>query len=245
MLYRKAIIICGTYREGHENFLPGTQQDAKFLKKFLMSDLGGDWTNEEIKIYTNPTEEEILTINEIQCDYSIVVFTGHGFTNDENEELYFDINDIGYHNKYFKTQALKQTLIYDCCRSYFTPEANYTLFESMEKIAFVKDSTSNIRELYDSYIKNAEPGKIYLYSVVEGLAANIHPKRGSDFIFSLLNGALNWGQKKTLSINDKVLKINTAFYCAKEIMKKFSDDQIPEMCGSLKRNFWSPFAVKF
>jgi hypothetical protein len=77
---RKALIIAGVWQGCGDDELPGVVEDAKNYRSFLTSSLGGGWYSEEVTTLTDPSKSQIASCIKAMssCDYSMVIFAGHG-----------------------------------------------------------------------------------------------------------------------------------------------------------------------
>lgn len=81
---------------GTANHLGGVQYDKRNYLDFFHLPEGGNWQNEEIKIYDNTATLQqirslLITMGANYFDYIVIVFSGHGCTNREGE-TYFELS---------------------------------------------------------------------------------------------------------------------------------------------------------
>ena len=88
---RRAILIFND--GGPSNYLPGVKVDKANYLNFLKSAEGGAWEDSEIKVYDNDCNKDLLLayINLFrfseQTGYWLIVFSGHGYVNSQNETM--------------------------------------------------------------------------------------------------------------------------------------------------------------
>ena len=125
---RKALIIYCTDTPSGE--LNGPVYDCKNMTAYLTSSLGGAWEPDEIVPLHNPTIRKVRSViqNEFQdLDYSMVLFSGHGFINTEDGYQYLEMMDGDTIINILKTGAPRQTAIIDACRGYESAISDSTL----------------------------------------------------------------------------------------------------------------------
>lgn len=80
---KKEILLIGNPgNKAYGNLCEGVYLDLQNYKNFFMSKAGGEWNNDEIVTMispdTNQVGKELIKMNRLM-DYSIVVFSGHGY----------------------------------------------------------------------------------------------------------------------------------------------------------------------
>lgn len=233
------IIYCDKTQSGS---LSGPPKDNINLVKFLKSRLGGEWLQEEIESLNNPTVSLVEdAINNLSnCDYTFIVFSGHGCVNTRHQNLqYAELSDDLISVLKLKTGAPRQTVIFDSCRgfeNFFSSELIKSMNENL-KMFSAKPST---RRLFDQAVLQAEEGWSILYAARENQSAG-DSEEGGYYILSLLEVAKEWGKKEN---EFNVLPINSAHIRA----KKYMEDNLPTnqepMLNLEKRKKYFPFAVK-
>lgn len=184
---------------GNSNGLPGVKKDIAHWKKFLESDFGGQWTDDEIVVAMNPAKNNLLsTINRIKInrpDFAIVVFSGHGAYQkgtvleiNEKEEVIRENELIGI--------ASRQISAFDCCRNVL----NDNLLESRKELRMFADGGSyrrSIRPYYDARIMSAIEQQICLYACSVNESA-LDTGDGGLYTKNLLNCSLDVPEKYKL-----------------------------------------------
>ncbi len=248
MLTRKAFII-GSPTSKYGN-LPGVTADHENYRSFLVSPAGGAWQHAEIvdigAVSAQDLERSILTAQD--CDYSLVIFAGHGSYNPRLRETMVCINDkedVAVSS--LNTGSRRQLTITDACRT-------VPIQELMEKFsaradALAKSLTTTYRDscraLYDRAITEAEVGQSYVYSCSVNEAAG-ETQNGGVFSRALLVHAESWAERATYFARLKateLLSIRDAFDGVTSALKARRVAQSPVLEeGRRIRSF--PFAVK-
>lgn len=239
---RKALIIyCDDTPSGSLN---GPSHDNFNFRQFLKSNLGGGWYEDEIISLRNPSSYEVSTCLRTHfkyIDYSFILFSGHGFINvDHNNLQYIELSDSDVSILTLRNDSLKQTLIIDACRGFFSP-----LEKSLENLlvdsyrAFTGEVQST-RKIYEDAIDSADQGWSILYAASENQTA-LDTSNGAAYLISLLSVSDVW--KKTSSHN-QILPLNSVHEGAKVYLSQnFTTNQKPAMAQE-KRLRYFPFAVK-
>ena len=174
---------------GNSGGLPGVNLDIANWKKFLVSDKGGLWYENEIQILMNPEKIALLScikdIGKSSPDFAIIVFSGHGAYQrsmstvleiNKQGEMIDENNLIGI--------APRQISVFDCCRGALLEE----LLEPQNPVQiFLEDGVMqlNIRSYYDDRMMKAMPQQICLYSCSVGESA-MDTARGGIYTDNLL-----------------------------------------------------------
>src|SRR5688572_29475954 len=120
MVTRKAIIIASPLKKGQRGYLPGVEADVDNYFSFLTSPIGGYWYPNEIQVLRNPTKASALkSINAINVDYVITIFSGHGATDVKTKRDYINLNSSeGIWISDLSTNAKRQLAIVDACNTF-------------------------------------------------------------------------------------------------------------------------------
>jgi len=182
---RKAILI------GNTSGLEGVNIDLISFDRFLKSDHGGAWENDEIEIFKNPSKAFLLgRIGQIKTDkpdYAIVMFSGHG------GQIRETILEINGNEEQIPESALfdlsqRQLNIFDCCRC--VPETIEKAADSRMKLAsFTESNKLMIRARYNNRIREAIPQLSRLYSCAIGQSSYDSPS-GGIYLNNLINSAI-------------------------------------------------------
>jgi Caspase domain len=231
---RKAILI-GSPSKG-ERFLPGVSQDLDGFHRFLKSDNGGRWYDEEILTLNNPDFKTVVQqIQSITVDYLIVYFSGHGGTMEGGQRV-LELQDGFIADIDFLNECPRQVVICDACSNYIRP--GISGIPEYEEKYFNFDGVYKARELFDQYILNSPCGKIIVHSTQLG-QPSYDSVDGGYFTQALLNVAT---RLKT-SIDYHPLSIADILHYVPDYLQKKGNEQIPTFYaeGDLR----IPFAFGF
>jgi hypothetical protein len=236
---RKAIIIyCSNTKSGKLN---GPVKDNENFREHLTGNIGGNWYDHEVISMPNPTRQEVL--DEIKrsqgCDYTFIVFTGHGAFEENARRQHMEVADGDITISDIKTTAPRQTIIIDACRGFFT-EFKKSLQENK---MFSMDSlliSRSTRKIFEDVIEAAPEGLTVLYAASENQTA-MDTNNGAAYLISLIESATDWEKQRGSS----VLDLKRAHEKAIEYLKENFEDtiQVPAL-NQEKRTVYFPFAVK-
>lgn len=104
---RHAVLIGYSGENSIDEYLPGVSKDLLNVEKFLLSDRGGAWNDEEIKVYQNKSKAEIMRyITTIKQHYDMlfIYYSGHGCydTTEKCRVLGLPNNDFMYEKKFME-----------------------------------------------------------------------------------------------------------------------------------------------
>jgi len=240
-MIRKALIVYMTNSPSGE--LDGPACDYDNFCSFLTSSLGGEWYDNEIIPLENPTKKQLKDkiLSMTGCDYAFTVFTGHGEFETDDKLQYIELMDGDVSiRELIVSCCKKQTIIIDACRGFFSMSQRLlekAVSSSMESYY----QYTSTRELYDSFLKDAEEGLTVLYAASENQTA-LDTDHGAAYILSLIGAAEIWDEG---SNRKSMLSLKEAHEKAIAYMKqKFPNTiQKPTMNGE-KRLRYYPFAVK-
>lgn len=234
---KKRALLFG-YTGLHKNgtFLPGVKNDIRRSKAFLLSDLGGQWSELEIFDKVNPSRADIDDwISESEnCDYSLIIYSGHG-GKDENGKLHIELNDNESMRLFELPRHNKQLMIIDACRSYMD-ENDIAVGKVLQESGLRRPTTS--RMIYERAIAIAESGRVIIYATQDDTAAE-----DSVFLNILFDRCEEWG----FNHSETILNASKAYSLCYEYMEELNRfgecDQLPHISGSIKRNRHFPFAI--
>lgn len=240
MKRRALIIYCDNTESGE---LPGPPHDNNNFRDFLLSHLGGDWAENEIRSLRSPSSIEVLrTIGGFlkDSDYTFIVFTGHGFINsDDNNKQYVELSDDSIPISFLRTNSKRQTLIVDACRGYYSPTRELLKAFSERRLLLTGD-ISFTREIFERAVLVAEEGWTILYAANVNQTA-LDTNKGAAYLLSLLQIAELWQENDN---RNTVLNLKTTHEFAKVYLSEhFETIQNPIM-NNEKRIKYFPFAVK-
>ncbi len=218
--------------------LPGVKKDIENLVNFFKSPYGGEWKSDEIEhIYADNATILLINIDiikELSLDYVIIIYSGHGCI-DENDNVYIWLQSgIKVPISYFFNLSNKQLFIFDCCRK---REPSQLIKESSDIIHAAHTRLSHTRKLYEELIECAMPQKNYLFACSPDEFAN-DTTNGAAYISELLRHSVNFtegNQYKT------VLEVQTQ---AEETVPVKYPEQHPDHCiPKLLRAYQLPFSI--
>lgn len=241
---RIAILIESSQLKGHDD-LPGARADVINFKKFLLSDFGGAWEEDEVKILNSPSKgkvEELLTYFHYK-DYAFISFSGHGdhVRGKDIDETRVCLND---NEEMYVFQLIPKNprclVIIDSCRGItYTEKEEKTaaLFEMRASVDYRR--RINCRRIFDEAVSKAERGNIIMYSCDIGESAD-ESNKGGYFSRALVDCSENWANGQWMS--SRIYLTNNAFQCASENTTRRSPQQHPQFKPGRRMNHF-PFAV--
>jgi hypothetical protein len=209
---RFAVLIANT------NGLEGTKIDLENFRRFLQSEKGGAWNNDEIyKPLYNPSliklQATLSVLKEQYFDYVVLLFSGHG---GQKRETILEINGEGetISESALKGLAERQLTIFDCCRVLPQQVHDSAMNKSMETFsAFSREYLRTIiRKKYDERIMQSIPQQVTLYSCSINESSYDTP-----------NGAvyLNYFLEYATNIQNKFKLVGTAHQEARTATKEY------------------------
>lgn len=240
MKRRALVIFCDDTKSGS---LVGPPRDNENIVEFLKSDLGGNWHGLEIESLNNPTKAELFTAKRNHlagADYTFIVFTGHGFieVDGRSRRQYVELADCELMLLDLKSQAERQTLIVDACRSFEPPLAGDMI--KLAELSEALEVRKSTRDIFDQRVMAAEGGWSILYAADENQSA-ADSVDGAPYLLSLLNAAKDWAE---VDFEEACLPLNLAHKQAASYLRaNFETIQRPVMKPDKRRRYF-PFAVK-
>lgn len=209
---RQLLLISNPGNPNDANYAPSTEEAIMRWKDFFQSPIGGYWQNGEIEVYgeQRPLGSDELrrmvevALDTVQCDYSVIVFCGHGCTTvDGKDAIQLPIPSQG-DDRLFPVENLlglhganvRRTVIIDACRS-LIPFTSQQLFEQRQYSEVYRIDGIECGKFYNSLIMEANPHVELLQST------NLHNRAygtatGSvyvDTVSALVNkSSINWKQ---------------------------------------------------
>ena len=236
----KGILIIGNPGEG-KNYCEGVEKDLKSYSNYFQSVRGGAWENDEIRILFQPSIKEMnREVEKLDSmEYSMVVFSGHGYSNLKNETV-LELSTRG--DEYKDSQLIKnnRTVIIDCCRKLWVPESAGRRIFALD----MSESTAiNIREIarmkYEDSIRNSNGMPVVMYSCSLNEYAQDDSELGGDYSYQLLRAAQTW--RKDSDYYD-VLDVVQAHDRAKTQLEYMRSSQHPRIKKSREGSYY-PFAI--
>jgi hypothetical protein len=211
------------------------------MKTFLESAKGGAWYNSEIITLVDPSYEDIIKAKRaMKADYTITLFSGHGFEDDFGKKFLALSNGEFFRDKRLLNTSIRQLILIDSCRNFIRtglsgvgigdPWPHFDAGEAQLKIA---------RSVYDRWIKESLPGKLILHSTQSG-KYSYDTRQGGIFTQNLINAGNN------VKVDEKI-KVNSIYATALRTVKLIEDegyDQKPNITFK-EGNVRLPFALSF
>lgn len=231
---RKALIIGAAYDDPK---ILGVYTDMETWYDFLQSNLGGAWRPSELLSLRDPSIDEVQKglIAAGECEYSFIIFCGHGELIKLNKPWRETVINFGHYGNVSESQINPKTpwctLLFDCCRlaGEFSNDLNF-LIESKSASVEVRSST---RELFDKTLENSEKGLVKVFAASPGEAAEDE----KSFSKQLVHLARAW-----MATGEGVLRLDAAVALAAQEMKQILPQQNPEYLGG-RRHRHFPFAI--
>jgi hypothetical protein len=231
---RKSLIISAAYDDPN---IPNVSNDAILWLRFLKSNLGGAWQDEEIIELEDPTKEEVqeAIINLKSEDYTFIVFIGHGAeiksTLPWSETALYLRGDDYITKTDINPGTIRCTLVLDCCRGKETSigiskkAGDNLLLEAYNKVIY--------RSEFVNQLQKSEKGLVVIY------AASYDEAASDTWSFSkcLIYALQKWSSEYYGVINQpQAIEIATA------ILRKHTCQQTPEYNGGRRRHHF-PIAL--
>lgn len=220
LISRKAILI-GCPGSG-KSFLSGVEHDLQNMKRFLLSNRGGQWYTNEISVLNNPDPQRILSLAfQTQADYLLVYFSGHGYTEQHSgiRKLCCNGGNIA-DESLIQGPAKRILVINDVCRTFIGAGIGRIDADDVEYDSFT--GPVNFRLLFDNAIQSTAHTKIIIHGTQPGLIA-ADTQSGGAFTQGLL--------KVCNRINSKgdpcVLSIGQMLEHVPNVLKTKGNTQIP------------------
>jgi len=220
---------------GNTGGLNGVKVDLDNYCKFLLSDTGGQWYEDEITILMNPTRNLLLsTITALkfqQPDYVIVIFSGHGAYS-RGTVLELNSNGDCVNEAELRNIAPRQLLIFDCCRNVIVESALEQ--KTSARSAFLGDLSSPIRQMYNIRIMQSIEQQSSLYACSIGESSYDTNKGGvySISFLSSLTPEYNQRFKLVSSAQEEASPKTTSLAWALYSRRQVPDQTIPRCLAS-------------
>ncbi|MBL7976577.1 MAG: caspase family protein [Candidatus Kapabacteria bacterium] len=234
------IVYCDNTQSGQ---LPGPCKDYINFRNYLLSNLGGNWYENEVNSLRNPTFQELKDCV-VNCmsnkDYTFIVFSGHGYIQQVRglDIQYLELKDANVSINDLISNAKRQTIVIDACRGRI--DNNYEVTQKgLDDVIELAESNYNTRFKFDTNIMKADEGVTVLYSA-DINQTSLDTKIGGAYIFSLIDSVKSFNKQKILN---SITTVQEAHYLAKAYIKIFPTVQNPVMSNE-KRLIHFPFAVR-
>ncbi len=217
---RKAILI------GNTENLSGVKIDISSFSRFLKSDTGGGWYDNEITILYNPKKSDLIANvafwKKQSYDYVVVLFSGHGGQQRSDTVLELNADNETINESILRYIASRQLNIYDCCRAY--PQLAMEC-ATMDSLSYTEKRASSIRTRYETRIMEAIQQQVLLYSCSVGESSYDTPN-GAVYLSGFLGAANSFSSSQSfmlVGVAHQFAKQSTVEYC-----KDKKDKQNPE-----------------
>ena len=214
---RYALIIESSNVKGEDD-LPGARDDADNWVEYLKSNLGGSWSDSEIRRLSKPSAINLdIWLNLYKDRYCFVTFSGHGRHSAKANETYVCLNesDRDYPISQLKPRGSKGTLIVDACRGTEDGKrAVITEATAMNEVLDVANALRNREQIvkmstsvpvsqaykWRNYLRDKTlNGVVTMYSCNVGEAAGEYevgdPQKGGYYSSTLIAVAEQWSKK--------------------------------------------------
>lgn len=231
---RIAILIGSPLPKPH---LEGVEYDLTHMKKFLMSEIGGSWESGEIHSIFMGTKAQIeVILNECtKHDFSLVYFSGHGFTDNEGRANVWVNNTEIMLVKDLANLTNKQITIIDACRDY-SEESEFTGLSGIGTMDAV--GLGNSKSVFENYLKQCSNGRVLLFASQKGQSSkDMGRGYGGFFSMHLLKASV----KSAKESPNKIISIASVF---NETYPKVQHLHQPDIEYNDKNAPYLPFAVK-
>ena len=243
---KSILIVSNPGSSSASNYCEGVLVDVKKFKFYFQELYGGAWNESEITCLNQPKKDLLeYNLGRMEDDYfSIVIFTGHGYT-DWSNHLQLEIApDVDYPAK--KLIHNGRITVFDCCMVVW-PEIKpkkdiIQKFATNEAMQMIDRNT--VRDLYDEQIRNCGKQTIALCSCSRGEYSYASSEDGSNYSRSLIEAGERWHRK--YSGGESFLDILSAHNMAKNNIDVSEGLQTPQiMCAPKggKGVIYYPFAV--
>jgi hypothetical protein len=242
---RKALIIGSPDGDG-EKHLPGVEKDLVEYKSFLKSPLGGAWRENEIVILNDPGKAEVssaLTALK-KADYSLVVFSGHGYVDGETKSTIVELKNGSLNSNTLRIGAPKHVLILDSCRVVIELAKLLAFDEALVKKMAPSLDPEQCRLYYDKRIEECASALVVLFACSEGETA-ADTSRGGRYSYSLISTAKNWLTSSSTNTASEyaILSIVGAHNKAYESVQQLSGNRQTPDIEKPRCDKYFPFAV--
>lgn len=235
------------------NYAPQVDEVIKRYEVFFKSPYGGAWEENEFITMPNDLDggqqldwlRHMIEELDSSCDYSIIVFIGHGASCDKRDCVQLSGGKIiPITNFNGNIDSVKRTIIIDSCRN-----DNKSLKDAIEEERWFSGGEfaeeNLIREFYNELILGLEPNIELIQSTSLNNSAFLTPSGSffSDALFDIVKiNKEYWGQCALNNRNGQfVFSVKELFEEVKKIM--INKGQEPQYTSSSKTNGSFPFFV--
>lgn len=214
---RQLVLISNPGNSSDNNYVKTTEEAIDRWENFFRSPLGGYWRDCEIirfgekqQIDVDAFRRLLIPLNTVQCDYSVIVFCGHGAcTTDGKNAIQLPIPSRENNNLIAVDDliipgipSVKRTVILDACRS-LIPYTSTQLFEQRMYSSVYTIDGIECSKYYNSLVMESSPHVEVLYSTSKHQKAygSMAGSQYADAMSEIVKAkALYW---KARAINDR------------------------------------------
>lgn len=244
---RQALIIQNPGKS--KDFRGGVLKDVSNFSKFLESNIGGSWYNEEITIA--PLDCDVSWIEDYfkrtadNTDYYLILFTGHGSYDEENGPKCYLMNGEWFNHAWLEGQVCGVPTLFltDSCQG--IEKLNEGGIIGQRTFSAIGDSVRRplYRAKYDEILRSLPVGMFVVGSSVSpGEYAEENPNVGGFYITSLISAAKNINRE--VSADPGAYCIGYLHMLASEKVKYLSKGKQTPYLEGYNRSFQPPFMVK-
>ena len=245
---RKALII--HYSGDTSTYLKGVAVDVENISKFLRSDFGGAWENDEITIASNNCTAEWLENyfkNAGLVDYHLIFYSGHGSYDEEKGPIYWLNDEEGIYNTWLQERIgdnAAAMLISDSCQVIEELQKGGVLESRSFSATGLATDKVRCKKLYNDALRKLPKGMfVTASSVSPGEEAFEDDIYGGYYIHSLLQSAKNIIQDEEFP--NGVYGIGYIHSLASDELEQLSKGKQTPYLRGYTRSSQPPFIVKF
>ncbi len=175
---RQLLLISNPGNPNENNYVRTTETAIDRWESFFRSPIGGYWQDDEIMRYgennqidANEFQRLLTALNTVQCDYSVIVFCGHGAcTTNDKDAIQLPIPSPANNNLIAvedlinpAISSVRRTVILDACRS-LIPYTSEQLFEQRKYSSVNAIDGIKCSKYYNTLIMQSSPHVEVLYS---------------------------------------------------------------------------------
>jgi len=238
---RRALIIGNSGNNNNpKEYLEGVKKDVANYHKFLKSNIGGNWYEQEIILSLDETKKQVINkiekIKNENPDLLFVLFSGHGSYSKLYECRKLYLFDEHIYEKDLTYITDKQVTILDTCAG-IEDDLILDSITMMESKASFEDykTPKNYRILYQNAVMQCPSQQVVLYSSSIDESSQDDSELGGYFAYNLLKVAQN---NKQEILNSK----EAYFYAKKIVQEKTKKEQNPQ-CSCIKSEKILPFSI--
>lgn len=242
-MIRRVFLIGAPLDDKSGVFYRGVLADANNFNRYFQSAVGGAFMQSEITYLENPRWAILQRVIQQRADYSILVFTGHGYYSTNQNLPVVNLNSkerIPVSEIRKNIFANKKLIIVDSCQAF---QEDYESFEGIGDPGYMNFTSTlplnQARMIFNRELSSTPDGHQTLYSCSPG-ETSVLTSTGSVFTNSLLTNIQDWSARRT---DSTLMKAAQAFKISERHLQVRRLNQTPVLKVSLTRpNF--PLAAK-